>query len=92
MLKTQPIEPSLVNRIGVWCRDLPSFRIVYDPNCLQETDERLFPASRHRSARVHKKLVKRLGGEFRKAPCIMRVNDLVVAHPAFRAELEAKSQ
>ena len=42
------------------------------PLALKE-EERLFPASKHRSRRIHKKLVKRFGGEFRKVPAIFKV-------------------
>jgi hypothetical protein len=64
-------------------------RIRFDLNCLAETSDRLFPASRHRSRRVHKKLIKRYGGEFRKKPAMFRAGDQIIAHPSFRAALEA---
>ncbi len=47
--------------------------VVFDWNCLADTDQRLFPASKHRSARIHKKLVKRFGGEFVRKPAIFHV-------------------
>ena len=37
--------------------------IVYTANALQDSPMRLFPESRHRSARIRKKLIKRFGGE-----------------------------
>lgn len=73
-------------------------QIMFDPNCLKETTERLFPTSRHRSARVRKKLVKRLGGEFKKEPAIFRILDArtglerFVAHPSYRAEIERQTR
>lgn len=63
-------------------------RIIFDPNTLKDGDERLFPVSRHRSARIHKKLVKRFGGEFRKVPCMWRFKDTIIAHPSFKTEIE----
>lgn len=63
-------------------------KFIFTPHALQETTERLFPQSRHRSARVRKKLIKRHGGEFRKAPAMYRFKDTIIAHPSFRARLE----
>lgn len=66
---------------------IDGLRIIEDVNCLEATDERLFPASRHRSARVRKKLVKRFGGEFRKVPCAFQTARGLFIHPALAAEL-----
>jgi hypothetical protein len=63
-------------------------RIIYDPNALEMTDERLFPHSRHRSDRMHKKLVKRFGGVHRMKPCLFRHSDMIIAHPSFKATIE----
>lgn len=61
---------------------------------LEATKERLFPVSRHRSRRVHKKLVKRHGGEFRMVPCIWQTPHGYVMHPVryeeFKAAVAAK--
>lgn len=65
-------------------------QIYESPHALEETDERTFPASKNRSARIHKKLVKRFGGEFRKVPCIWKTPMGLVAHPALYAELKAR--
>lgn len=62
--------------------------IIFSQYALEETDERLFPASRHRSKRIHKKLVKRFGGEFRKVPAIFKTPQGIIMHPNFRAEFE----
>lgn len=62
-------------------------RIFYSAHALRETTERLFPASKNRSRRIHKKLVKRFGGEFRKVPAIFKTPQGIIAHPAFRAEI-----
>lgn len=63
-------------------------RIIFDSNALEATEERLFPASPHRSARIRKKLIKRHGGEFKRVPCMWRVGGAIVAHPSFRATIE----
>ena len=61
--------------------------IFFTETALEETTERLFPESKNRSKRIHKKLVKRFGGEFRKRPAIFRIGDKIFAHPAHRARL-----
>jgi len=67
--------------------EIAGLRLVFTTTALKLTDKRLFPVSRHRSARIHKKLVKRFGGEFRQAPAIYRVGDVLYVHPALRANL-----
>lgn len=57
---------------------IAGLRIFYSPMALKETTERLFPASRHRSKRIHKKQ------EAREA------TDGIVAHPSFAAALKAQ--
>lgn len=69
---------------------LGSMLIVYSEYALKSTAERLFPASKNRSKRIHKKLVKRFGGEFRMVPAMWRIHDKIIAHPSFRSQLEAK--
>lgn len=64
-------------------------RILFTPHALEDSTERLFPVSRHRSRRIHKKLIRRHGGEFRKVPCMWRVGDVIYAHPAIKPRLEA---
>lgn len=66
--------------------------IIYSHHALKLTAERLFPVSRHRSERVRKKLIRRLGGEYRMAPAIFQFDHAVIAHPAFRAEIEQASR
>ena len=65
--------------------------ITFSPYALEATEERLFPASRHRSKRILKKLIKRFGGEFRMQPCMWRTHHGIVAHPNYRAILERHS-
>lgn len=67
-----------------------SIPIIFSDNALEETDVRLFPKSRNRSARIHKKLVKRFGGEFRKVPCIFKTPQGFIAHPSLRQQIEAQ--
>lgn len=73
--------------------DLP---IVVSPFCFTVvvTDERLFPASRHRSKRIHKKLVKRYGGEFKiiNKPAIWKMLDKIVMHPSLYEELKRNAK
>lgn len=67
---------------------LGGMRVVSDPNALEGTAERLFPESRHRSQRIKKKLIKRLGGEFRRVPAVFKIgSNLIVAHPVRYAEI-----
>ena len=79
---------------GGWLGAMGGIRITVSEYALDTTDERLFPASKNRSRRIHKKLVKRFGGEFRKVPGIWRTPHGFVAHPAMYALLQAslKSQ
>lgn len=65
-----------------------TMRVITDANCLEETRERLFPESKHRSARIRKKLIKRFGGEFRKRPTMFIVaGDTIICHPALAADV-----
>lgn len=63
--------------------------LIFDPNCLETTDERLFPASRHRSKHITKKLIRRYGGVFRQRPCMFKAGNRIIAHPIYRTQLEA---
>lgn len=70
-----------------------SFRgltIVFDANVLETTKERLFPESKHRSKRIHKKLIKRFGGEFRRVPAMFLIKGQLWAHPALRDQIKAQ--
>lgn len=63
-------------------------RIIVNPQAMVDTTERLFPESRHRSARIHKKLIKRYGGVFKRKPAIFRSNDgTIIVHPSLYGEL-----
>lgn len=80
------VKPLLISRLTPF----DSMPIIWSAYALKETDERLFPLSKHRSRRIHKKLVKRFGGEFRKVPAIFSTPQGLLAHPALRADLEAR--
>lgn len=75
---------------------IAGMQIIVSEHALKETDVRLFPASRNRSKRIHKKLVKRFGGEFQKVPCIYRIGDKWIAHPVMyeriRSEIAATTR
>jgi hypothetical protein len=71
-------------------REIGSFgglRIVFSVNALEATKVRKFPASRHRSQRIRKKLMKRFGTEFVMVPCMFRTPTSIIAHPSFKARL-----
>lgn len=67
-------------------------RVFEDHNALADTTERKFPESRHRSARVRKKLIKRHGSEFVKVPTMFQINGDIYAHPVRYRELLAAFQ
>lgn len=69
---------------------LGGMEIIVSENALEETDVRLFPASKNRSRRIHKKLVKRHGGEFVKRPCIYQMGGKFIAHPVMYAKMKAE--
>jgi len=64
-------------------------RVVVSPMALERTSERLFPVSKHRSARIHKKLVKRFGGEVRMKPAIFVAGQTIYVHPSLHKGLLA---
>jgi hypothetical protein len=57
-------------------------QMIVSPFALKDSDVRLFPESKNRSARILKKLVKRFGGEFKKVPAIWQIEDRLIVHPA----------
>lgn len=63
--------------------------IIWSIHALEATEARLFPASRHRSARIRKKLIRRFGAEFQQRPCIWKTPDGFVAHPSLKADFDA---
>lgn len=67
-------------------------RVVEAHYALADSTERTFPESRHRSARIRKKLIKRFGGEFVKVPTMYQVGGVIYAHPVRYRELQAQFQ
>ena len=67
---------------------IAGLKIHFTENALEATTERLFPESKNRSKRIHKKLLKRYGSEFRKVPAMWTVRGVVYAHPFFRAQIQ----
>lgn len=63
-------------------------QIIVSDKALEASEERLFPASKNRSKRIHKKLIKRFGGEFRMVPCIWKLNGKLIMHPVRYQELK----
>jgi len=63
-------------------------QIVIDDKVLASTSEFLFPPSRHRSRRIHKKLVKRFGGEVRMKPACWKIGDKLYIHSTIWSELQ----
>jgi hypothetical protein len=71
---------------------LPPSNIIVSEHALKDSDERLFPESKNRSRRIHKKLVKRFGGVFRKVPCSYQTPQGIIMHPAMYAEFQAEME
>jgi len=67
-------------------------RVIEAHYALAESDERTFPESRNRSARIRKKLIKRFGGEFVKVPTMYQVGGVIYAHPVMYRKLMAQFQ
>lgn len=85
-----------VHAVEAAMRSLPNLmpprlrmKIIYSDHALETTKERLFPESKHRSARIRKKLIKRFGGEYRQKPAMWLFDDALIAHPSFRPRLES---
>lgn len=66
---------------------MAGLRIIFSSYALEATAERLFPASKHRSKRIRKKLIKRFGSEYRMVPVIWQAGNVIYAHPALREKL-----
>lgn len=67
-------------------------QIIYSTSALEATKERRFPVSRHRSARVRKKLIKRFGSEFVMVPAMWKAGDKIYAHPSFKPQIDAATK
>ena len=81
----QHSEPLTINKIEATIKTLnlrskePS-RIIESPSAVKVVGLR-FPKSRHRSARIHKKLVKRLGPQEITKPTTFKTPDAFIVHP-----------
>ena len=72
--------------------DLAPPKVYYTFNAV-ELGPRLFPASKHRSKRIHKKLVKRFGGEYEwTKPCIFKAGKSIFANPIFKQAIKANDR
>lgn len=65
-------------------------QVVVSSLCDKETTRRHFPESRHRSARITKKLIRRYGGIFVREPAAYMVGNKLYCHPALYAQMCAK--
>ncbi len=73
------LRGSLGNPFGV--------QIFWDLNAT-EFDGFNFPLSKHRSRRLHKKLLNRHGVQERRKPAIFKSGGRFIVHPALRLEIE----
>lgn len=67
---------------------LAGMRITVSEHAVKH--ERLFPESRHRSARIRKKLMKRFGGETRMKPAAFSLPGGILMHPELYAEVRGR--
>lgn len=80
------LMPSLADAYrDMTCYGLAAMHVT--SNAVAETAVRNFPESRHRSKRIHKKLVKRFGGEFRVEPAAFETPHGLIIHPVLFKEL-----
>lgn len=86
-LYPKPLPP-ITHFMGIPVGTYAGYRIIYTDRALEKTEERLFPFSKHRSKRIHKKLIKRFGGEFKMKPAIFKIGHVLYVHPANKAILE----
>jgi hypothetical protein len=64
-------------------------KLIVSDLAVRATPERLFPASKNRSARIRKKLIKRFGGEFRTVPIAYQTPEGFIIHPSLYKDLIA---
>lgn len=69
-----------------------SLSVVFTEMAVQGVEERLFPLSKNRSPRIHKKLLKRHGGEVvrKLQPTMLLFDGTLYVHPALRADMESR--
>jgi hypothetical protein len=61
-------------------------KVIISPLAVQKV--LAFPVSRHRSNRIHKKLVKRFGGQYLEKPAGYQIGDTLVIHPVLWEQLK----
>lgn len=88
-----PDEPISLDTIAEQIRGFekvePIPKISYTVNAVEpDYTRRMFPESKHRSARIRKKLIKRFGSEFGWKPVILKLGRNIFAHPSFREIVE----
>lgn len=67
-------------------------RVFVSESCLEDTEVRLFPESKNRSARIRKKLIKRFGGEYERQPCMYLTPHGYFCHPTLYRRLSVAAQ
>jgi hypothetical protein len=78
----------MATRTDIGMAMLTGMRITVSTHAVQR--DRLFPESRHRSARIRKKLMKRFGGEFHEKPAAFAHPDGILMHPELYAEVRRR--
>ena len=66
--------------------------LIFTTAAQKDGEQRLFPASKNRSPRIRKKLIKMHGGEFVRVPAIYTHGNTWYAHPSLRAQIEAATK
>jgi hypothetical protein len=77
-----------INLMTVGARRLMGVDLVWSPHAVRT--EWLFPPSKNRSRRIHKKLMKRFGRQTVQHPAVYQVHGTLYAHPSFRDKLEQR--
>jgi hypothetical protein len=72
-------------RFGINRLSFGGVRITKTPTAVRR--EYLFPVSKNRSKRIHKKLMKRFGRQWNETPCAYMVKGELFIHPTLYAEL-----
>jgi hypothetical protein len=77
--------------LGIGARQAMGLDIVWSPHAVSRTY--LFPPSKNRSKRIHKKLLKRHGGrQVVETPAMYQIRGTLYAHPSFKERIEREFQ
>jgi hypothetical protein len=76
--------------LGIGARQMMGLDLVWSPHAVSRTY--LFPPSKNRSKRIHKKLMKRFGRQYDQTPAIYQVRGTLYAHPSFKPAIEREFQ